>query len=76
MFGVSQDVAGRQLRQANKAQLKRLQGRTNDGGTQDQAQPEDAAAADQEDAAIEKDLVQIKEERLKRIQALPSSVWT
>ena len=33
------------------------------------------AAHDDQDAAIEKDLAQMKEDRLKAIQALPKNIW-
>ena len=74
-----QDTKGKPLRLTNKAQLKRLQSRPSDANAEDQSQPESAAVTvitDAEDAAIEEDLAQIKAERLKRIQALPSTVWT
>ena len=74
-----QDVKGKPLRLSNKAQLKRLQSRPSDVNIEEQPQAEVGAVAtttEAEDAAIEQDLAQIKAERLKRIQALPSTVWT
>lgn len=69
-----QDATGKPLRLANKPQLKRLQGKST-AEDQQQAQPVVAGSA-QDDALIEKDLAQMKADRLKRIQALPSTVWS
>lgn len=76
---VLQDVRGKPLRLAAKPQLKRLQGNEIDAERGEAVQLERAGAMltpEQEDAAIEQDLVKMKEDRLKRIQALPSTVWT
>ena len=76
---VLQDGKGKPLRLASKPQLKRLQGNEVDAENGAGVQLERAGATltpEQEDAAIEQDLVKMKEERLKRIQALPSTVWT
>ena len=39
-------------------------------------QGRDMMTSEEEDAVIEQELARIKEQRLKKIQALPSTVWT
>ena len=85
---LSQDARSKRLRTtAGTASLKRLQahmdeqkGSVQAAAADSQAQPADAQTVSQlpledEDARIERELVQMKEDRLKAIQALPRSVW-
>jgi len=88
---VIQDLRGKRMRAAamdGKPSLKRLQTKLEEKAqtaaaaaaaaaqTEAGAASNDTAIVEDEDALIEKDLVKMKEDRLKAIQALPRSVWS
>lgn len=85
-----QETRGKHIRAATldgKPQLKRLQAQLEQKAQAEIAQAAASASAaaavasndtvvEDEDARIEKELAQMKEDRLKAIQALPRSVWS